>query len=104
MEYSWQAGKQSIEEIASARTFASEAENKILGLSGWVLGYTESSFTLPLRHPLEPAQHKALDLIGDMYLAGINPLDIGMQVISNQGGHSLNIELARALRQEILGL
>ncbi len=104
MDYSWRPLSQSVEEIASARTFASEVENSILGLSGWVLGYAETAFTMPLRHPLEPAQHKALDLIGDLYLSGVNPLDIGMQVVSNQGGHSLNIELARALRRELLGL
>lgn len=98
MEYSWQLGLNSIEEIASARTFSSEAENLMLGLNGIVLGYTETGFTMPLRHSLEPAQHKALDLLGDMYLSGINPLDIKMQVISNQAGHSLNLELARQLQ------
>ncbi len=98
-EYSWQSGIDSSSEIAAARTFAAEIENQILGLSGKVLGYTEDSFTMPLRHPLEPAQHKALDLLGDMYLSGINPLDIKMQVISNKGGHSLNIELAKELQK-----
>ena len=98
MQYSWQLGINPIEEIASARTFSSEAENIILGLNGIVLGYTESSFTMPLRQPLEAAQHKALDLLGDMYLSGINPLDIKMHVISNQAGHSLNVELARQLQ------
>ncbi len=98
MEYSWQLGLNSIEEIASARTFSSEAENIMLALNGTVLGYTDTGFTMPLRHPLEPAQHKALDLLGDMYLSGINPLDIKMHVISNQAGHSLNVELAQQLQ------
>lgn len=96
MTYSWQLGS-SLSELAAARTFSSEAENIILGLSGRVVGYSEAGYSMPLRDPLEPAQHKVLDLIGDMYLSGINPLDIKMQVISNQGGHSLNVELARQL-------
>ncbi len=97
MQYKWQLAVDSIEELAAARTFSSEAENNILGLSGIVLGYNDKDFSMPLRHPLEPSQHKVLDLLGDMYLCGINPLKIKMQVISNQAGHSLNVELARQL-------
>ena len=103
MEYQWDASTMSVRDLASARTFASETENQILGLGGRVLGYTENCFTKELRHPLEPAQHKALDLLGDMYLSEINPLDIDMHVYSNQGGHSLNVEFARRLRFELLG-
>ncbi len=98
-EYHWTSSPESRLELASARTFAREEENQLLGLSSWVLGYTDDAFTQPLRHPLEPAQHKALDLLGDLYLSGLNPLDIQMKVISSQGGHSLNILMAEALAQ-----
>jgi UDP-3-O-[3-hydroxymyristoyl] N-acetylglucosamine deacetylase len=95
--YTWTLGKEAIDEVANARTFSTETENQMLGLSGWIVGITETDFTLPLRFPDEPSRHKVLDLIGDLYLSGINPLNFQMQVISNQGGHYLNSLLAREL-------
>ena len=95
--YTWALDKEAIEEVANARTFSTEAENQMLGLSGWIVGITETDFTMPLRFPDEPSRHKVLDLIGDLYLSGINPLNFQMQVISNQGGHYLNSVLAREL-------
>ena len=86
--YTWALDKDAIEEVANARTFSTEAENQMLGLSGWIVGITETDFTVPLRFPDEPSRHKVLDLIGDLYLSGINPLNFQMQVISNQGGLS----------------
>ena len=95
--YTWALDKDAIDEAANARTFSTEAENQMLGLSGWIVGITETAFTMPLRFPNEPSRHKVLDLIGDLYLSSINPLNFQMQVISNQGGHYLNSLLAREL-------
>ena len=93
-EAKWTLGEEPIEVIARARTFSNEEENKLLGLSGWVLGYTETDFTMPLYSYNEPAMHKALDLIGDLRLIGFNPLSLNADIISSKGGHALNTKLA----------
>jgi len=95
--YTWALNHDPIEAVSQARTFSTEAENQMLGLSGWIIGITEDDFTLPLHFPDEPVRHKVLDLIGDLYLSGINPLEFKMQIISNQGGHYLNSLLAQEL-------
>lgn len=96
-EYTWDSRKDSIYELASARTFSTETENQILGLSGWVIGLTDHDFTHELRFDNEPARHKALDLVGDMMLSGVNPLSVAMHVISHKGGHELNSKVAKFL-------
>ncbi len=87
-------------EIANARTFSNELENKMLGLDGWIVGLTEDGFSMPLLFDNEPARHKALDLVGDLYLSGINPLDIRMHITSHKGGHELNSKMAKALSEK----
>ncbi len=99
--FSWQLGENDIEDISDARTFSTEMENQMLGLSGWIVGITEDDFTMPLRFSDEPARHKVLDLIGDLYLSGINPLLIKMEVISNQAGHHLNSLLATEIKKQL---
>jgi UDP-3-O-acyl-N-acetylglucosamine deacetylase len=98
--FTWTLGEP-IDEIYLARTFASEEENKILGLNNWVVGLTEDDFSMPLHYPDEPARHKALDLIGDLMLSGFNPLEVKMSVLSNQGGHELNSKLALELSKSV---
>jgi UDP-3-O-[3-hydroxymyristoyl] N-acetylglucosamine deacetylase len=98
-EYTWEFGKNKVNDIAIARTFSSETENQMLGLSGWIIGLTEDDITVPLHFGDEPARHKVLDLIGDLSLCGMNPLNIRMHVISHQGGHELNAMAARRLAQ-----
>lgn len=98
--YSWQLGENDIEDITDARTFSNEMENQILGLSGWIVGITDDDFTMPLRFIDEPSRHKVLDLIGDLYLSGINPLLIKMEVTSNQAGHHLNSLLATEIKKQ----
>ena len=98
--FTWTLGKSLLEDITDARTFSTEAENQMLGLSGWIVGITDTDFTMPLRFSDEPSRHKVLDLIGDLLLAGINPLRFKMHLISNQGGHYLNSLLAEKLSSE----
>jgi UDP-3-O-[3-hydroxymyristoyl] N-acetylglucosamine deacetylase len=97
--YTWDLSEDNIDEVANARTFSTEAENQMLGLSGWIVGITEDDFTMPLRFQDEPARHKTLDLIGDLYLSGINPLAVKMHIVSNKGGHALNSKMAQALAE-----
>ncbi len=52
----------------------------------------------PLSSPNEPARHKLMDLIGDIALIG-RPLK--GRVIATKPGHTINTQLAKALRSEI---
>lgn len=94
-------------EICTARTFVFEFEAQALreqGL-GKHLSYQDVVVIGPngvidneLRFPDECARHKALDLIGDVLLAG-RPL-FG-RIYAHKSGHSLNHELVRRLITEI---
>jgi UDP-3-O-acyl-N-acetylglucosamine deacetylase len=96
--FTWTLGDD-IDSFARARTFSSEAENKMLGLDGWILGYHETGFSKELHYPNELSAHKALDLIGDLMLSGLNPLSINMKLISNKAGHELNARAAQVLAE-----
>jgi UDP-3-O-[3-hydroxymyristoyl] N-acetylglucosamine deacetylase len=87
-------------EIAYARTFGSSKENELLGVQD-VVSFTESGFTKPLIYEDEPVRHKLLDLLGDLVLVGFNPLKLKAHVISIKGGHKLDVELAKRLRQSL---
>ncbi len=52
----------------------------------------------PLSSPNEPARHKLMDLIGDIALIG-RPLK--GRIIATKPGHTINTQLAKALRSEI---
>lgn len=93
--FTW-ACDQPIEAIAEARTFGTMEEHKLLGITDQV-SLTADGFTEPLRYPDEPVRHKILDLIGDLALAGINPLAWKARFISIKGGHELDVELAKKL-------
>jgi UDP-3-O-[3-hydroxymyristoyl] N-acetylglucosamine deacetylase/3-hydroxyacyl-[acyl-carrier-protein] dehydratase len=49
-----------------------------------------------LRFPNEPARHKLLDMLGDLYLVGA---PIKGQILAARPGHQSNIEFARRLRE-----
>jgi UDP-3-O-acyl-N-acetylglucosamine deacetylase len=51
-----------------------------------------------LRFPDEPVRHKVLDLIGDLYLAG---MPIKGHVVAIKSGHKLNMELVKKLKKEV---
>ncbi len=50
-----------------------------------------------LRYEDEPVRHKLLDLIGDLYLLGF---PLWAEVYSYKGGHRLNAEFVRRLKEE----
>ena len=54
---------------------------------------------LSLRYPNEPARHKLLDLLGDLYLLR---MPIKGKIIARRPGHKGNIAFARFLRSEYL--
>lgn len=90
-------------EIAPARTFVTLAEAELARAAGLGLGATydntlvwdgEQVLNNTLRFDDEPARHKALDVIGDLALAG-RPLHA--HVIAQRTGHPENLELLRRI-------
>lgn len=95
------------EGIAPARTFASCEEvpqilaagmAKGLGI-GQVLILGPEGYENPARFSEEPARHKLLDLVGDLYLAGI-PIRF-LNVSAERSGHRTNVRAAALLRARI---
>lgn len=91
-------------EISPARTFVKRAEAELLQSSGLASHVTERDLLVfdtdgpannQLRFPNECARHKALDVLGDLAVVGV---DLVGRVVANRSGHQLNAELARKLR------
>ena len=49
----------------------------------------------------EPVKHKILDLIGDFYLTGFNPMDLKAEVIVKEAGHAVHVKVAKILKDKI---
>lgn len=95
-----------LNEVVEARTFGYLKDLETfqkMGLSKGVtientVGMTEDGgFTTELRSKYEPNKHKILDIIGDLYLTGINPLKMNANIIVKEAGHALHIEAAKLL-------
>ena len=93
-------------EIAGARTFCSEAEAMELLKRGLGKGANydntlvmgpEGPINNKLRFSDEPVRHKVLDLVGDLYLAGMS---LKGHVIAIKSGHKLNMELVNRLKAQ----
>lgn len=90
------------DQIAPARTFGAMSDLEMLqskGLSQGVshdnaVGYSEKGYTQALLWPDEPARHKLLDLIGDLFVLG-RPLQAHIEAYCP--GHTLNGMLVKAL-------
>lgn len=95
-EFVW-SENQSCDEVSRARTFSSYAENQMLELQDWVLGFDDKGFKQELYFDNEPARHKLLDLIGDLYLSKVNPLALRAKITSNKAGHELNTKMAKKI-------
>lgn len=96
------------EEVAPARTFAFSEEVEPARAANLGLGLDETSVLIlgvagyenRSRYPDEPARHKLLDLIGDLYLAGFPISQLNVSAV--RSGHSANVRAAALLRQAIL--
>ena len=92
-----------VTEVASARTFALAEEIPYIIQAGLAKGLDESSALIlgidgyknEARFPDEPARHKLLDVIGDLYLAGI-PLRY-LNVAAERTGHRTNVKTAQQI-------
>jgi UDP-3-O-[3-hydroxymyristoyl] N-acetylglucosamine deacetylase len=94
-------------ELASARTFILKHEAEWLRHQGLGERVTWSDLLIfsdtgpvgnTLRFPDECVRHKALDLLGDLALAGC---DIEGRVVAYRSGHRLNAELVQTLLCEV---
>jgi UDP-3-O-[3-hydroxymyristoyl] N-acetylglucosamine deacetylase len=90
-------------EIAPARTFAMIEEIPMVLAAGLAKGLDiekalvigEEGYKNEARFPDEPARHKLLDLMGDLYLAGV-PARF-LNVTAEKSGHRTNVEAAARL-------
>ncbi len=99
------------EEIIEARTFGFYRDLKKFQMLGFAQGVTEEntlgfmddgSYSTTLRSDSEPIKHKMLDLIGDLYLTGVNPLDLKCQILAKEAGHAVHVKVAKILKDKIV--
>ncbi|MCA9138987.1 MAG: UDP-3-O-[3-hydroxymyristoyl] N-acetylglucosamine deacetylase [Planctomycetales bacterium] len=92
-------------DVAPARTFVSEDQAKALRARGIASHVSYSDLLVfgengpienEVRFKNECARHKALDLVGDLALVGVELIG---KFISYRGGHSLNGRMANALHE-----
>jgi UDP-3-O-acyl-N-acetylglucosamine deacetylase len=94
-----------LSEIAPARTFVFEEEIAVIQSMGLGRGGDETNtlvlgpneYRTTARFSDEPARHKLLDCIGDLYLAGIPPRFLN--VAAERSGHKLNLRAAERLQE-----
>ena len=94
-------------EIAPARTFAFAEEIPMIIQMGLAKGLDEKSALIlgiegyknEPRFEDEPARHKLLDLMGDLYLAGI-PIR-ALSVVAERSGHRANVKAAALLADAV---
>lgn len=98
------------EEIIEARTFGFYKDLRKFQMLGFArgvnidntVGLTDEGYTTELRSDMEPVKHKMLDLIGDLYLTGINPLNLKCQILAKEAGHAVHVKVAKILKDKII--
>ncbi len=106
----WVSASDDFTEIIEARTFGYLKDLEMLQQAGYArgvsientVGLTEDGFTTELKSDMEPAKHKILDLIGDFYLTGINPLDWKAEIIAKEAGHAVHVNFAKTIKDKLL--
>ncbi len=101
--------KEKMNEVIEARTFGYLKELEMLQAAGYArgvsientVGMTDDGYTTELKSDFEPVKHKILDLIGDFYLTGFNPLDLKAEVIVKEAGHAVHVKVAKVLKDKI---
>ncbi len=98
------------DEIIEARTFGFYKDLKKYQMLGFAQGVTQENtvglldegFTTDLRSDKEPIKHKILDLVGDLRLTGVNPLDIKAQILVKEAGHAVHVKVAKLLKDKLI--
>ena len=97
-------------EIVEARTFGFYRDLKKYQMLGFAQGAAKENtlgfmddggYSDELRSESEPLKHKMLDLIGDLYLTGVNPLDLKCQILAKEAGHAVHVKIAKILKEKI---
>lgn len=107
--YSRDPLKDNLYEIKEARTFGYLSELEALQAQGFArgvsientVGLTDTDYTSTLRSEFEPIKHKILDLIGDLYLIGVNPLKLNCHIIVKEAGHAVHVKAAKLLKDKL---
>ncbi|MDD3149309.1 MAG: UDP-3-O-acyl-N-acetylglucosamine deacetylase [Candidatus Gastranaerophilales bacterium] len=94
-------------EIIEARTFGYLKDLEKIQAAGLAkgvsidntLGLTDNGYTTYLRSDLEPIKHKILDLIGDLSLTGLNPLNFNAHMIAKEAGHASHVDFAKKIKK-----
>lgn len=98
-------------EIIEARTFGFYHDLKKYQMLGFAQGVTQENtvgltddcgYTTELRSEHEPIKHKILDLIGDLYLTGVNPLNMRCQILAKEAGHAVHVKVAKMLKDKLV--
>ena len=99
-----------LNEIIEARTFGFFKDLKKFQALGFAKGVTidntvglkDEGYTTELRSELEPIKHKILDLIGDLYLTGVSPLNLKAQILVKEAGHAVHAKVAQILKDKLI--
>ena len=98
------------DEIIEARTFGFYKDLRKFQMFGFAQGVTientvglkDEGYTTDLRSDCEPVKHKMLDLIGDFYLTGVNPLNLKAQILAKEAGHAVHVKVAKLLKDKLI--
>ena len=96
-----------LSEVAPARTFVLTEEFPMIEQYGLGKGLTKESVAIlgdsgyenETRFDDEPARHKLLDMLGDLYLSGI-PARF-LNVVGTRNGHTANVKMAAMMHQAV---
>ncbi len=99
-----------ISEIIEARTFGFYKDLKKYQMLGFAKGVTidntvglkDIGYTTDLRSTHEPIKHKILDLLGDLYLTGVSPLNLRAQILVKEAGHAVHCKVAQQLKNKLV--
>lgn len=99
-----------LEEIIEARTFGYLKDLETFQKMGYskgvtidnTVGLTEDGYTTQLRSEFEPVKHKILDIIGDLYLTGVNPLKLNANIMVKEAGHALHVQFAKNIEKNLI--
>jgi len=102
--------KKNVDEIIEARTFGFLKDLEKFQMFGFAKGVTlentvglkDEGYTTELRSEYEPIKHKILDLIGDLNLAGVSPLNLKVQIIVKEAGHAVHVKATKILKDKLI--
>ena len=101
---------ENLNEIIEARTFGYLSDLEKFQTAGYSKGVTientvglkdDGTYTVELRSEYEPIKHKILDIIGDLYLTGVNPLKLKANILVKEAGHLYHVECAKMLKKTL---